>query len=263
MMEEHQQSDLDSYEQGAVEDVERLITQTDRVFYERQVEVLLESKYFHWVTSRAVRELENRRVIETRRCSGPYGSEVKTLRRTKYRYYKREETRLLDLIGRFSDPAVTSAIGARLEDLTLDGFARQQFVLIARNTRQYRDREWDASNHDLDFIFERDGLALGIECKNTLSYIDPQELDTKLSLCDHLGITPVFVVRAMPKSWIEEVRQRAGFTLVLSWWLFPPLLTSLANDIRSVLDYRVGTPIALEDGTMRRFTNWWARLTNQ
>ena len=110
----------------------------------------------------------------------------------------------------------------------------------------------------MDFIFERDGLAIGIECKNTLSYIDADELQTKLTLCKHLDITPVFVVRAMPKSWIEDIRQRGGFTLVLSWWLFPKLLEDLATTIRHSVGYKVDTPAALQDGTMRRFTNWWA-----
>ena len=61
----------------------------------------------------------------------------------------------------------------------------------------------------------------------------------------------------MPKSWFEQVRQRGGFTLVLSWWLFPKLLGELARSISEVLGYRVDTPAALQDGTMRRFTKWW------
>ena len=245
------------YDESALVDVEELITRTDRVFYERQVEVLLEGKYFHWVTSRAVRVLESRGVIQTSRRKGQFGSEIKTLRRTRYRYFKREESRLVEVVNQFSEPTVTSAIGARLEDLTLEGFARNQFVLASRNTRQYRDRIWKATNHDMDFIFERDGLAVGIECKNALSYIDADELQTKLALCDHLGISPVFVVRTMPKNWIEDIRQHGGFTLMLSWWLFPKLLSPLAQTIREVLGYRVGTPASLQDGTMRRFTNWW------
>ena len=256
-MDDNHHSRSADYDKGALHDVEQLVAKGDRVFYERQIEVLFEKPYFHWVTSRAVRELEARGAIQTSSRQGVYGSDIKTIRRTGYRYYKREESRLVDVINEFSEPTITRAIGTRLEELTLQGFARNQFVLASQNSRRYGDRVWSKTNHDLDFIFERDGRAIGIECKNTLAYIDHDELRTKLSLCHHLGIAPVFVVRTMPKSWIQEVRLAGGFTLVLSWWLFPKLLAPLATKIQHSLGYQVGTPGSLETGTMQRFLNWW------
>ncbi len=112
----------------------------------------------------------------------------------------------------------------------------------------------------MDFIFERDGRGIGIECKNTLSYMDEEEMRTKLDLCDFLGIRAVFVVRTMPRIWIQEIAGRGGFSLVLSWWLFPPVLRELADAIKGDLGYPVDTPRALQEGTMSRFTKWWDRL---
>jgi hypothetical protein len=58
------------------------------------------------------------------------------------------------------------------------------------DVNKYGGRVWSQSDHDLDFVFERDGRAYGIEVKNTLGYMDRIEFDTKIRLCRHLGIRP-------------------------------------------------------------------------
>ena len=238
-----------------MDQIRSLLAPGDRVFYLRQLQVALERDFFHWVTSRALRFL-----IEDGEVLASQERNLRVVRATRFRYYRRAATRLANLVDKFSDPLVTQAIGHQLEALTLDAFSARQFVRMGRSTREYRGQVWERTAHDLDFIFERDGKAIGIECKNTLSYIDEKEMRTKMDLCDHLGIRPVFVVRVMPRTWIEEIRRRGGFTLMLSWWLFPPVLASLASEIRQELDYRVDTPRALQDGTMRRFERWWEAL---
>ena len=67
--------------------------------------------------------------------------------------------------------------------------------MASRNTREYQGRVWETSEHNLDFIFERDGIAYGIEVKNTLGYMDREEFLLKIKLCEWLGIKPVFVCR--------------------------------------------------------------------
>ena len=48
--------------------------------------------------------------------------------------------------------------------------------MAGRNTRTYEGRTWTDTAHDLDFIFERDGAAYGVEVKNTLGYMEHKEL---------------------------------------------------------------------------------------
>lgn len=115
---------------------------------------------------------------------------------------------------------------------------------------------WTQTNHNLDFVFERDDRRYGVEVKNTLAYLDKTEFDVKVQLAEHLGLTPVFVCRALPKTWVWELRQRGGFSLVLRWQLYPPLLRPLVLALRDRFDLPVDTPRRLEDGTMARFTNW-------
>jgi hypothetical protein len=92
--------------------------------------------------------------------------------------------------------------------------------------------------------------------KNTLSYMDYAEMQTKIRLCLHLGLKPVFVVRMAPGHWFQEVRRSGGFILAMQYQLYPPLLKGLAGRIREELELQVDTPRAIQEGTMRRFLNW-------
>jgi hypothetical protein len=136
------------------------------------------------------------------------------------------------------------------------GFARHQFVLRGRNIRRFNDLAWELTNHDLDFIFERDGLAYGIEVKNTLGYMDFSEFQIKIQLSKHLGIRPVFVCRMLPKSWIFNLQRMGGFALILKYQLYPWTHQPLAKEVARELRLPVDAPRTLEEGTMNRFLKW-------
>jgi hypothetical protein len=183
----------------------------EAVFYSRQLEVLFEREYFHWVTNRALRRLveEGRIVSEARRLD--LGSEVKLLWNRRYRFYRRVAADVYDLVNRYSNAASDGTLGLQGEHLVLAAFAREQYVLTGEATRTHEGKEWTETEHNLDFIFQKNGVSYGIEVKNTLGYLDIEEFVTKVRLCAYLGITPVFAVRALPKSWIEALFQ-AGAT---------------------------------------------------
>jgi len=140
--------------------------------------------------------------------------------------------------------------------MVLEGFARSEFVMRGRNTRSFAGKTWEESEQNLDFIFERDGLAYGIEVKNTLGYMDHDEFEAKTRLCQFLGITPVFAVRMMPKTWINELVQAGGFALVMKYQLYPWTHKELARRVAQELGLPVDAPRVLQDGTMRRFLDW-------
>ena len=127
-----------------------------------------------------------------------------------------------------------------------------------RDSRQYRERVWSESEHDLDFIFERDDRSYGVEVKNTLRYIDYDEFTTKIRMCEALGIARVFAVRMLPKSWIHELIGAGGFALILKYQLYPWAHRELARRVRTEFKLPVDAPRALEDGTMGRFLRWHA-----
>src|SRR5262249_8865748 len=122
-----------------------------------------------------------------------------------FRYYKREAATVVKLVEEYSNPNIAGAIGLHGETMVLEGFARHQFVMKGRNTRSYGGKEWTKTDHNLDFIFERNGRAYGVEVKNTLGYMEQNELQMKIEMCKWLGIKAVFVARMLPRTWINEL----------------------------------------------------------
>jgi len=140
--------------------------------------------------------------------------------------------------------------------MVLEGFARSEFVMRGRNTRAFAGKTWEATDQNLDFIFERDGVTYGIEVKNTLGYMDHDEFAAKIRLSQFLGVKPVFVVRMMPKTWINELNKAGGFALVLKYQLYPWTHKELARRVARELGLPVDAPRALAEGTMSRFLKW-------
>jgi len=181
----------------------------------------------------------------------------------RYRYYRREAARVVSLVEEYAAPNIGAALGLQGEIMVLEGFARKQFVMHGRNTREFGTRSWLQSDHDMDFIFERDGLAYGVEVKNTLGYMELSELRTKIAMCRAIGIKPVFAVRMLPKSWVKEIVDAGGFALILKYQLYPWAHKDLARRVREELELPVDAPKALEDGTMERFVGWHIRNVNR
>jgi len=84
-----------------------------RVYFSRQLEVQNEQRYFHWITNRAVRDLEAEGAILTERRKLDSGGTVKLVWHRKFRYYKREATKVIDLVNQYSDPNIGAALGLR------------------------------------------------------------------------------------------------------------------------------------------------------
>jgi hypothetical protein len=231
----------------------------NRVYSSRQIEVEFEGRYFHWITHRALKLLAEARTIILEQRTLSYGAPINLVWHRSNRYNRRQATEVLALVEQYSHPDFTAALGNIGELLVSDGFARFGFVQLGRNVREFRGRRWSRSEHNLDFIVERDGLAYGIEVKNTLPYIDDRELRIKMDLCAHLEVKPLFVVRAMPAIWTQEIVRRGGFVLQLRFHLYPLSHKGLADQVRTVLGLPADAPRALYDGTMQRFVTWHER----
>ena len=115
----------------------------DKVFFSRQIEVMYEDRWFHWITNRALRDLISRGLIqnETRQIAG--NRELHLMWHRSNRYYRREAARLVQLVDEYSDPNIGAALGLQGEALVLEGFARRQFVMMGRNTREFRSATWN------------------------------------------------------------------------------------------------------------------------
>jgi hypothetical protein len=231
-------------------------THKEAVYFSRQLEVMHEDRWFHWITNRGLARLVEEGLIKAEQRTLSTGGKIVLLWHKAHRYYRRDAKRLVALVDEYANPNIGSAIGLNAELLVLEGFAKQEFVTRGRNTRAFKGREWPGSGHDLDFIFERDGIAYGVEVKNKLGYMDYDELRTKVRLCRHLGIRPLVVARMLPKSWIKEIVDANGFALIMKWQLYPYTHKELARRVKLELGLPVDAPKALEEGTVARFEKW-------
>lgn len=226
------------------------------VFYGRQIEVLFEDKFFHWITTRALGELKDSGTIVSTEMVLEGATRVRFYWSTRNRYWKRRSQAARKLILEYSAPSFCRGLGHHAETIFTAAFATVGFLPTAEKVRSYSGIQWDESGHDLDRVFERDGIAYGTEIKNSLDYISADELRTKVRMCRKFGIKPLFIVRMAPKSYIEEVRQAGGFTLIFKWQLYPYGHEDLARRIRERFRIPVDCPRAIERGTVERFLKW-------
>ena len=228
----------------------------EQVFYESQLAVRFEDRYFHWVTTRALKDL---------RENGRVGSELQELSpktplrfyfHRRNRYWKRRAEEVRKLVRLFSDQAFTRALGVQGELLLDAGLPQVGFQPMGRDVRSWGDRTWSLSGHDLDRVFHRDGIYYGTEIKNRLGYIPQEELIAKLQMCRQLQLTPLFVARMMPKTYIEEVRRAGGFSLIMKYQFYPISHRTLALRVKTELGLPVDCPTRLQDSTLQRFLKW-------
>lgn len=236
--------------------MEQFFTQdTDEVYYGRQLEILLEGQFFHWITKKALNELwAERRIILSEETTSQFTAHL--YHHPRYRYPRRKINEIVSLVSEYSTHEFGQALGHVGETLADVAFATVGFRIRGREIQEVDGNRWSQTGHDLDRLIERDGIRYGVEIKNQLGYIDKDEFDTKLAMCQFLGIRPFFVAREMPKSYIFEVYKRGGFALILKNQHYPMLANDLMVRVRQRLKLPVAMIRALPDTALHRFENW-------
>lgn len=231
-----------------------------RLFYSTQIETSLEREFFHWITGKALLELGN--ATEIKRIAVPLvgpGQTVNFYANRKHRYIQRQLKTTLELLSRIFDPEFTHAVGRHGELMFDAALGRNGFRAEATNTKSWNDKTWQETNHNLDRIITRDGIAYGVEVKNTQNYIQHGELRTKIRLCHHLGVTPLFIMRFAPKSYMHELQQSGGFGLLFEEQIYPWGHNSLLTEVRDRLGLKVQCPRDVKEGDMQRLVKWHAK----
>jgi hypothetical protein len=131
--------------------------------------------------------------------------------------------------------------------------------LEGENTASFAGRKWAETNHDLDFVVTRDGVTYGCEVKNRLEYISREELGVKLKMCEFLGIRPIFIMRASPKTHNFTIGQKGGYAWIYEAQIYPPGHESLAERVRTELRLPVMCSYGIPMGMVERFEKWHKR----
>ena len=227
------------------------------VFYQQQLAVLFENVFFHWITVSGLHELtEEGRLIreEVPMRSGVYP--LRVYRVPTHRNWRRQAYRLVERVSAYSSNDFARAVGRQGELMFDAALPRFGFVPRARDVREWQDRRWQETEHDLDRVFEADGRFYGVEIKNTLKYIPKTELLVKIEMCRALGLVPLFIMRFAPKVYNFEVIRAGGFSLVFKDQLYPFGNEKLAERVREELRLPVHCPASVPDGHMLRFVGW-------
>jgi hypothetical protein len=226
------------------------------VYYESQLAVRFEDRFFHWVTVRTLKELrETGKIASTLEELSPK-TPLRFYFHRRNRFWKRKAAEVRNLVLLFSDQTFTRALGVQGELLVDAGLPRVEFQPVENNVRSWRGITWTDTNHDLDRVFHRDGVYYGAEIKNRLGYIPQEEFSVKLRMCRALGLTPLFIARMMPRTYIEEVRQAGGFSLIMKYQFYPISHRALADQVKRELGLPVDCPTRLQDSTLARFLKW-------
>jgi hypothetical protein len=260
-LEEIENQPRDTFLEQAKSDLKTLFEEeSESVFYQRQLQVMYEQKYFHWITVRALYELVQQGIIAAETLplpgAGTTTGNIVFYRSATYRYWKRDADEIVKLVSRYSESPFTYALGAHGETMFDAALPTVGFLPTGWKVRSHGSAEWTETKHDLDRVFERDGIAYGLEIKNTLGYIEKDELETKVKMCRHLGLRPLFIVRMAPKSYVNFVAEEGGFTLIFKYQLYPFGQKAFADEVRARLRLPTDSPARIEYGTVKRFLDW-------
>lgn len=226
------------------------------VFYERQILILFEDQFFHWITAKALHELIEERLIQSEKLPLAENTEIRFYIAKGHRNWRRQAAAIRDIVLQFSTPAFGRALGHHGETMIDAALPRFGFLPVAKNVREYQGKKFPLSEHDLDRVFVRNGVAYGTEIKNRLDYIEKEELKIKLVMCQFFGIRPLFIMRMAPKSYLYEIFKASGYGMTLKWQLYPYGHLQFAKEVHQTLRLPVDSPAAIADATIQRFLDW-------
>ncbi len=231
----------------------------EAVYYIRQLQVKFEKKYYHWITNNGIIGLYKLGYLKDVRIPKEKGTSTRFFMHHSNRYAKRAINKIEKIIEEYSQDHITRSCGHRAEDLFCKALAMRGFMPISQKVKEYKDKKWEKTNHNLDFIFTRDGISYGCEIKNTLGYIEKEELEIKMEMCDFWGIKPLFIMRYSPKTYIKMIYERGGFALIFETQIYELSQEKLVEKIRKNLELPVICSKAIPNGIIDRFDKWHKR----
>jgi len=248
--------------EAAKGDIRVLFTEKpNSIAYVKQLQVWFERKYFHWVTGFAIRDLLDEGFLSSdlEFFADPARLSLKFIYKKGNRYRERPKKVIARIVRKYSEPMIARAAGMQAQTLFLAALLKRGFSFKGENTREFGEKKWIETNHDLDFVLERDGMKYGFEVKNRLEYIEREELLLKVRLCKSIGLIPVFVMRASPKTYNNAIINEGGYSWIFESQIYPPGQEQLVTEINSTLRIPAVCSVSIPEGMVHRFEKWHRR----
>lgn len=205
-------------------------------YYLSQLKVLFESDFFPWIVADALNDLVAEDYLETFINKDiPGADRLEYLPPIKFfankdalvtdkdtRLMKRHMLSIAKLVSRYSAPDNSHTLGKQLESLVTYELRAQGFEIVKIHANELDGMKWTRTNENLDIIARKKdtGFTIGVEVKNTLGIIEPEEIDSKIDICNTLGITPVFACRWI-KPYVNCIRRQGGFSWMFKTQIYP------------------------------------------
>lgn len=248
---------IDSYFSNVQEEIKKLYEiDKESVYYLRQLQIKFEKGYFHWVTNNALTGLIQLGYLKDYKEHSQIGTSTRFFMHKSYRYPLRKIKRISEIISEYSQDTITRSCGHRAEDLFFLGLAKHGYSFVDEKVNKFNGKKWEKSGHDLDFIFTKEGLYYGCEIKNTLGYIDKEEMEIKTEMCKHLGIIPLFIMRWAPKTYIDYIVSNGGFVLIFETQIYEISQKDLVKRMVEELGIKAICSKAIPDGIINRLDKW-------
>jgi len=138
----------------------------EKVYYLKQLEVLFERQFFHWITAKAVNELIEEGLLGKEEVPLQKGTSVKFVFNKRLRYHKMLIRKCLKIIREYANPTIAIACGRQAEVLFFNALTNKGFLSKGQSINEYGGKKWTETEHDLDFIIEKDNRVYGCEVKN-------------------------------------------------------------------------------------------------
>ena len=253
-------------------------------YYQSQLQIFYEDDFFPWIVGGALKELVEEGflvILDFQKIM-----KIQNLKNiSRMNFYARRETveneenenrvvahagSIAKIVDEYSDPKNSKLIGNHLETLVGQELRAQEFDIIGTNTKEYGGKKWTQTDHDLDIIAKHryGSLVIGVEIKNTLDVMSPDEIDIKIDICKHLEIMPIFAVRWV-KPYFDCIRRQGGFSWIFKTQIYPTgkdeftkkLYEKLSNlekfnGRNHSLEFPIKARTTLPEGSINNFSNW-------
>lgn len=212
-----------------------------------QTKIFLEGKYFHWITENAINELykegklrRRKRKVEEQKLTFYFLSEL------SYTEVAPKINLEIPLIMKYFD--ISKETGYHAEDLVEKALKKAGYIVVSKNSTYFQGKMWPYKEKgDLDFIAygKSEDRWYGIQVKNKLRYPDHGDIYSFFDVNKYLGLTPWFIARILPKTYIWNTISSGGFITLYPQrkWLLPEKYKQLGEEIEQEL----GVPTLVTD----------------